>query len=286
MDSIFYRSSVKNSKVPAMPFHNPTLPKFHILLIDDSPDELRLLIETLRGTRCRLSVAFDGLQGYERAVARVPDLILLDVRMPKLDGFAVCRQLKANPRTARSPVIFLSSASDLDERLTGLREGAVDYILKPFSPEEVLARVQIHLALASRADGGDPEDGNTESGESSKQVLVQAAKRYLLERLADAPSLQALADALGSNPKRLTRAFKDVTGGTVFEFLRLERMLLAKRLLMETTLSIATISEEVGFSSAANFSTAFLEYSGLSPSAYRNAGPRVEAATLQGENIK
>lgn len=256
-----------------MPFHNPVLPKFHILLVDDSPDELRLLIEALRGTGCRLSVAFDGLQGYERAVARVPDLILLDVRMPKMDGFAVCRQLKANPRTARLPVIFLSSAGDLDERLTGLREGAVDYILKPFSPDEVLARVQIHLALASRAgDSGVAGHGlraELENGESESQVLVWAAKRYLLDRLADPPSLQELAGALGANFKRLTRAFKEVTGETVFEFLRHERMMLAQRLLTETTLNIAAISEEVGFSTAANFSTAFLEHSGLSPSAYR-----------------
>ncbi|MBB5214829.1 response regulator [Parapusillimonas granuli] len=244
----------------------------HILLVDDSPDELRLLVEALRGCEFRLSVAFDGVQGYERAVARLPDLILLDVRMPRQDGFVTCRQLKANPRTAHVPVIFLSAASDRDERLEGLNAGAVDYVLKPFWPEEVLARIRVHLKYAG-AVGAQPAVvpvvAENRPLRSEDEVLVQAAKRYLAEKLAYPPGLQELAQLLGTNEKRLTRAFRKVCGTTVFAYLRGLRMKTAERLLCETSLSIIAISEELGFSSAANFATAFLEYAGSSPSVYR-----------------
>lgn len=244
----------------------------HILLIDDSPDELRLLAEILRGCEFRLSVAFDGVQGYERAVARVPDLIMLDVRMPRQDGFATCRQLQANPRTAHVPIIFLSASSELHERLEGLNAGAVDYVLKPFWPEEVLARIRVHLRYASAAGdrlGYDSRTAGTAPRKSEDEVLVQAAKQYLVEKLAYPPRLQELAQVLGTNEKRLTRAFRKVCGTTVFAHLREQRMKRAEQLLRETSLSIIAISEELGFSSAANFATAFLEHAGSSPSAYR-----------------
>ncbi|MDB5829140.1 MAG: DNA-binding response regulator, partial [Variovorax sp.] len=109
-----------------------------LLVVDDSPEQLKLLLEVLRGARFEISVAFDGMQGYGRAVAQAPDLILMDVRMGRTDGFAACRLLKADPLTAHIPVIFLTSSGSLEERLTGLREGAVDYILKPFEAAEVL----------------------------------------------------------------------------------------------------------------------------------------------------
>lgn len=245
----------------------------HVLIVDDNPDQLRLLVESLRIGAYRISIAFDGAQGYDRAVAQQPDIILLDVQMPKMDGFVLCRQLKANPRTAHIPVIFLTAMGELDSRLTGLDEGGVDYITKPFSPEEVLARLRIHLRLAGHQHA---EEGNAvaaapyENKENKDATQVLAAKNYLATRLADPPTLDELAALVGSSPKRLTRAFRQLEGNTVFGFLRDKRMRTAQRLLSETSLAISAISQEVGFSSPANFSTAFLEHTGVSPSAYRD----------------
>lgn len=87
----------------------------HLLLVDDDPEQLRLLVEFLRGTSYKLSLAFNGTQGYDRALAVKPDLIVLDVRMPGTDGLALCRKLKANAATTDIPVIFLSSASDVQK---------------------------------------------------------------------------------------------------------------------------------------------------------------------------
>src|SRR5512141_186006 len=129
---------------------NPADEPPSILLVDDSPDELRLLSDMLRAGRFRLIVASDGRQGYQRAVSRLPDLILMDVSMPELDGFTACRLLKADPATRHIPVIFLTAKNAPEERLNGFRLGGIDYVSKPFLAEEVIARIRIHLNLPAR----------------------------------------------------------------------------------------------------------------------------------------
>lgn len=248
---------------------SPEVRQPHLLLVDDDSDQLRLLIEAFRGASYRISVAFDGAQGYDRAVSIAPDLIVTDVRMPRMDGFALCRMIKANASTAHIPIIFLSSASDIDEKLTGLRGGGVDYILKPFAPDEVLARVQIHLDLAGTA-ASDVSNG-TDRPMDQDAVLVRAAQRALRSCLSLTPRLIDIAAELGVNERRLSRAFRKVLDMTPFEYLRQERMREARRLLRETALSIVAISQELGFSSAANFSNAFREYAGVAPSDYRRS---------------
>ena len=120
----------------------------HILIVDDDPDQLRLLVAALRNTPYRVSVELDGGQGYARAAALAPDLILLDVSMPGQNGLTVARLLKSNSATRAIPIIFLSARADDQERLTGLKTGAVDYIRKPFYVDEILERIRIHLMLA------------------------------------------------------------------------------------------------------------------------------------------
>lgn len=241
-----------------------------LLLVDDNPEQLRLLVEALRAKSYRISVAFDGFQGYDRAVSIVPDLIILDVHMPRMDGFALCRRLKANPATAHIPVLFLSSASEVDTKLTGLTGGGVDYILKPYAPEEVVARVQIHLALvaqsASNADSTTPELAAPVDEDS---VLVRAVQQALTADLSLTPRLAEIATQLGVNERRISRAFRKCLDMSPFEYLRQERMKKACQLLAETTLTVVVISQEVGFANAASFATAFREHSGTSPSDYR-----------------
>lgn len=118
-----------------------------ILLVDDEPANLELLIEVLQQQH-QVSVAINGERALKLALAEPqPDLILLDVVMPGMDGYEVCRRLKADPRTARIPVIFITARQAQEDEQRGLDLGAVDYITKPFSLAIVQSRVRTHLAL-------------------------------------------------------------------------------------------------------------------------------------------
>jgi DNA-binding NtrC family response regulator len=118
-----------------------------ILVVDDDAASLGALLECLRRAAFRVLVAQDGRSALERAEYGKPDLILLDVMMPDMNGFETCRRLKANPATADPPVLFLTALADTREKILGFEAGAVDYLTKPFQWEEVLARVRTHLRL-------------------------------------------------------------------------------------------------------------------------------------------
>jgi DNA-binding NtrC family response regulator len=118
-----------------------------ILLVDDNPTNLQVLYQTLEGQGYRLLAARSGRDALAIAERTTPDLILLDVMMPDIDGFETCARLKANERTRDCAVIFLSALTDASEKARGLDMGAVDFVNKPFQAEEVLARVRTHLTI-------------------------------------------------------------------------------------------------------------------------------------------
>src|SRR4249920_2263915 len=118
-----------------------------VLIVDDKPQNLRLLSDFLAEHGFDLMLTRSGAQALEKVQLATPDLVLLDVRMPDMDGFEVCRRLKAEPRTAGVPVIFMTAVDDTAHKVEGFGLGAVDYITKPLQREELLARIQHHLQL-------------------------------------------------------------------------------------------------------------------------------------------
>lgn len=118
-----------------------------ILIVDDNPTNLELLLDTLKDSGFKVLVARDGPSTFQRLGHALPDLILLDVLMPGMDGFEVCRKLKGSKATRDIPVIFMTSLDDTHNKIKGFQVGAVDYVTKPFQQEEVLARVTTHLIL-------------------------------------------------------------------------------------------------------------------------------------------
>ena len=119
-----------------------------ILLVDDNPTNLQMLFQLLeKSVGCKLLVAKNGETALTIARKTQPDLILLDIMMPGIDGFEVCRRLKADPVTSPIPVIFLSALDETADKVKGLQLGAVDYVSKPFQAEEVIARVNTHLTI-------------------------------------------------------------------------------------------------------------------------------------------
>ncbi len=118
-----------------------------ILAVDDTHASLRLLTDILKAEDYEVRAAINGELALHSASVNRPDLVLLDIRMPLMDGFEVCRRLKANPATRDIPVIFLSAASETVDKVQGFEVGAVDYVTKPYQREELLARVRTHLEL-------------------------------------------------------------------------------------------------------------------------------------------
>jgi signal transduction histidine kinase len=118
-----------------------------ILIVDDNSTNLSVLSQALKSAGYKIRAAMDGESAITQVERQQPDLILLDVQMPGIDGFETCRRLKANPTTQHVPIIFTTALADVDSKLKGLSLGAVDYITKPFEQDEVLARVKIHLQL-------------------------------------------------------------------------------------------------------------------------------------------
>lgn len=119
----------------------------HILIVDDLPRNLQVLALLLDKAGYRVSMAMDGAKALEMVRVEPPDLILLDVMMPDLDGLEVCRRLKADAAVREIPVIFLTARAELEDLQEGFRLGAVDYVTKPFRGAELLARVAIHVKL-------------------------------------------------------------------------------------------------------------------------------------------
>lgn len=118
-----------------------------VLMIDDTPANLGVIVEQLEDHGFRIAVAQDGEEGLKRARFIHPDLILLDVMMPGMNGFTACRHLKEDESTCDIPVIFMTALGDTRDKLAGFAAGGIDYITKPFEIEEVLARINTHLAL-------------------------------------------------------------------------------------------------------------------------------------------
>jgi signal transduction histidine kinase len=118
-----------------------------ILIVDDTPANISVLVDTLADTGHQLLVAEDGEEALEQTRHTLPDLILLDVMMPGLDGHETCRRLKARPETRDIPVIFMTALHDTAEKVKAFGAGAVDYITKPIQHAEALARIQAHLTL-------------------------------------------------------------------------------------------------------------------------------------------
>ncbi len=121
--------------------------KSTVLIVDDIPKNLQVLTGILHTCEINTYAAFDGYQALEIVEESPPDLILLDIMMPEMDGMEVCQKIKTNPATKNIPIIFLTAKSQQEDIIKGLKCGAVDYVTKPFESEELLTRIKTHLEL-------------------------------------------------------------------------------------------------------------------------------------------
>ncbi len=153
-----------------------------ILIVDDNQTNLDVLFELLRNYGFKVLVAQDGESAIEQIEYIHPDLILLDIMMPGIDGFETCRRLKADPPTQDIPIIFMSALSDTLDKVKGFQTGAVDYITKPFQHEEVLSRIETHLTIRSLQK--KLEEKNVELAHLNQNLerLVEQKSKQLIDQ--------------------------------------------------------------------------------------------------------
>lgn len=177
-----------------------------VLIVEDTPASLQLLADLLTQAGFVARRAQDGRMALMSAQAQPPDLVLLDVRMPGMDGYEVCRRLKADPRTRDVPVIFLSALRETEDKVLAFGLGAVDYVAKPYQPDEVLARVRTHVELRRlRAD--------LEARVAERTAQYREAQRRLEESEARLRELAAFRESVREEERsRIARELHDELG--------------------------------------------------------------------------
>jgi signal transduction histidine kinase/DNA-binding response OmpR family regulator/ligand-binding sensor domain-containing protein len=246
--------------------------KPNVLIVEDNPDLQNYLIELLSPSYC-CTVARDGVAGLNMSQEEVPDLILCDVMLPKMDGYTLCNRLKSDERTSHIPIIMLTARGDHDSRLLGLREKVDAYLAKPFDDEELLLRIKTILGareilrtqiLKQIFENGDPRSGL--GGKDRKVIdrLNKTIEAHLADSLFE---ITAMASEMAMSERALQRKLKALTGQTPVQYLRKYRLRKSVALLRDG-MPVNLAAESVGFSSPAYFTSRFREEFGESPTRF------------------
>jgi CheY-like chemotaxis protein len=252
-----------------------------VLVVEDH-DDMRAYLRGLLAPHYHVEEASDGEDGLESArrlaaEGRTPDLVISDVMMPGLDGYALCHALKADEALGHVPVVLLTARADQESKLEGLSEGADDYLAKPFSAEELLARcenlIEVRRRLRARFSGEVVVRPTGVVVEQDEADWVDEVKAVCEERLSDPNfGVDWLADELDLSARTLRRRMKAVSGLTPGAFLRTLRLERAAELLEQRAGGVAEVAAAVGYAEAESFSRAFRQGFGVPPSTYAERG--------------
>lgn len=245
-----------------------------ILLIIDDEADIRKFIASIFEDEYSVKEASNGETGIELAIKLIPDLIISDVMMPILDGIAVCNTLKKNSITSHIPIILLTAKAGDTNEIEGLLTGADDYITKPFNSKKLQVRVEklieLRRQLQERYTQEFEFDFPSAHTETTEQKFIQELHAIMNENIGDSNfKTEQLCTKMLMSRMQLHRKLKAISGMSTSEFLKLQRVKLASKLLKETDLSISEIGYEVGFSSPSYFNRCFKEVYHCSPKSYR-----------------
>ncbi|MEL7119896.1 MAG: ATP-binding protein [Bacteroidota bacterium] len=241
-----------------------------ILLVEDNKDVMQYLATSLEG-QYNLLLAKDGQEGMEKAIEHIPDAIISDVMMPIMDGFELCDTLKKDERTSHIPIILLTAKADQESRLSGLRKGADDYLVKPFNEEELLTRLQNQLTIRRKLQiyfqQNTPQVAELPAEIQQEDEFLKKVREQLEANLDNENyGIAQICKDLNVSRTQLHRKIKALTGDSTSHHLRKIRLYKAKELLETTDLNISQVAYEVGFKYPNYFSSAYLEEFGVRPS--------------------
>ena len=247
---------------------------FNILIVDDDA-EIAHYIKTELSDWYRFEHASNGKEGLKMLLTGKYDLVISDVMMPVMDGVTMLKKIKGNSNVSDIPVILLTSKSEVENRLEGLRKGADAFLAKPFNMEE------LHILIDNLVDNVRRIRGKYSGAQGQKakieqiqvkgnnDALMERVMKYMNEHLADPDlNVEKLTEDVGISRAQLHRKLKEIAGVSAGEFIRNLRLEQAARLIEEGQINITQVAYSVGFSNQTHFSTVFKKHYGMSPSEY------------------
>ena len=245
-----------------------------LLIIEDNLDVIYYLQACLE-EHYQIRIARNGKEGIDKAFEIIPDIIISDVMMPKMDGFEVCAALKEDERTNHIPIILLTAKADTKDKLTGLSKGADAYLIKPFEKAELLIRLEKLLSVRQILQQKHLKELNVKEEkivwpENQHIPFIKQVEQHILLHLADDTfSVNDLAKIQHLSRSQIHRKIKALTGMSTSLYIQHLRLLKAKELVATTDLSISEIVYQVGFKSPAYFSQLYKAAFGASPSSQK-----------------
>ncbi len=253
---------------------NENSERLEILIVEDYQDLRNFIKESLHD-EYKVIEAEDGEEGYRKAEEAIPDLIISDVMMPKMDGYELCEKLKTNKNTNHIPIILLTAKASRENKLEGLEIGADDYLIKPFDGKELGIRIKNLITIREQLQNKYQQ----EIWLKPKEVKVSSVHQKFLEDLKeiiedniddDTFSVEILGHKIGMSRSQLHRKLKALTDQPPTTFIRNYRLRRAADLLQQEAGNVTEIAYQVGFSSQTYFTTCFQELFKCSPSEYKS----------------
>jgi signal transduction histidine kinase/ligand-binding sensor domain-containing protein/DNA-binding response OmpR family regulator len=280
-DDAIVGKSVQETKIET-PSRSIDVDQPIVLVIEDNAD-VRAYIKDYLVPHYQLIEARDGAEGIEKAREIIPDLIVSDVMMPKKDGYDVCRTLKMEEKTSHIPIILLTAKAASENKIEGLEIGADDYLIKPFDPKELLARVKNLIDLRRKLRDRFSTSAPLRPGEIAVTSMDDAFLRRVMavveQYIGDEGfTVEQLGHEVAMSRAQLHRKLTALTDLSASEFIRYVRLHRAMDMLKKNSGTVSEIAYSVGFSDPSYFSRAFHGQFGMSPSEVREnheraAGP-------------